>query len=167
MAPLIFDFISCRSYYFFFEKIMRLIFCFFFLFFAFFMQSNAAWPVASQSYRYIDLSTWSYYVEAPEHYSVMLDILSATWGVAYLYDGPDIIGTSEYIDTSYIAHTELRIEGTGIYTIVVSLVPSSYDPGWDIVLTPDFVKTFYFWQSTSTVIVFFIVFVWKTIKRRR
>ena len=146
---------------------MKIIFWFVFFFFSFFLQSDAAGPVASQSYRYIDLSSWSYSVQAPEYYSVMLQILSATGGTAYLYDWPNIIGTSDYIDTPYVAHTELRIEWTGIYTIIVSLVPSSYDPGWDIVLTPAFVETFYMWQSVSTVIVFFIVFMWKTIKRRR
>lgn len=146
---------------------MKIIFCFLFFFFSFFLQSHAAGPVASQSYRYIDLSSWSYSVQAPEYYSVMLQILSATGGTAYLYDWPDMIGTSDYIDTPYVAHTELRIEWTGIYTIIVSLVPSSYDPGGDIVLTPAFVETFYMWQSVSTVIVFFIVFMWKTIKRRR
>lgn len=135
------------------------------LIFGFFSWVSAStWPLSDTFMRYITLSGNNYTITPPDYYSVQVKILSAS-GSGLIYDGVTLIGNTDLMDTTYIAHDQLIISGDGEFSLSISIIPSSYDPSWDIVLSREFITTFYMWQSVATVFVFFLVFIFKIIKR--
>jgi hypothetical protein len=77
--------------------------------------------------RYITLSGNNYTITPPDYYSVQVKILSAS-GSGLIYDGVTLIGNTDLMDTTYIAHDQLIISGDGEFSLSISIIPSSYDP---------------------------------------
>lgn len=144
---------------------MKKLLIFLSLFFAVITPSYAA-PAQDTLSRYINLSWWSYEVIPPEFYSIQFKIITGSW-TFNIYDDSILVGyyDNSNIDYTYIINKKLILEWSWSVQVELSYVPYSYDPSGEIIMTQDFIATFYMWQSVATLFVFILVFIFKIIQK--
>lgn len=137
---------------------------FFACFMAFLNLSYADEWLSNQTYnRYVEVSTWNNYeVIPPEYHNIHINTIQMVNWYMNVYDSWTLIWSQIY-EGIIVVKDKMVLTWQWEFYIQFSIVPDSYDPWRNIIFSADFLRSYYELKGIITVIIFFLVFIFKLI----